>query len=269
MLIGIGTGVPFTQNKGYAALVRNLFSNGEQGLWLDFWDTTKIFQDSAGTIPVTGAGDLYGMISDKSGRGNNATQGTTGAKPTAALNTAGKLVAVYDGFDDFMATSAINFTSTGAVTVFAAVRKLSDAAQGIVCELSADANTFAGSFNLQAPASATIEFRSGSRGTAAVVAASADNAAYAAPITTILTAELAIPTDTNILSVNGVQAASSSVDQGTGNYGNYALYVGMRGGTAAPLNAQLSSLIVVGRSCTAAEKAAVLAYQASNMGLVL
>ena len=63
-----------------------LFSAGEQGVWYDPSDLTTLFQDSAGTTPVTATGQTVGKILDKSGRGNHATQATTASRPTYGIN---------------------------------------------------------------------------------------------------------------------------------------------------------------------------------------
>jgi hypothetical protein len=44
----------------------DLFQSGEQGLWYDPSDLTTLFQDSAGTTPVTADGDPVGLMLDKS-----------------------------------------------------------------------------------------------------------------------------------------------------------------------------------------------------------
>lgn len=75
------------------------FLASEQGIWLDPSDMATMFQDSAGTTPVTAVEQPVGLILDKSGRGNHATQATTAQKPvlsarknlvtqTAGLNAA-------------------------------------------------------------------------------------------------------------------------------------------------------------------------------------
>ena len=56
---------------------RSLFASGEQGIWLDPSDFSTLFQDAAGTTPVTALGQPVGKILDKSGRGNHATQSTS------------------------------------------------------------------------------------------------------------------------------------------------------------------------------------------------
>lgn len=61
--------------------IAELFANGEQGVWYDPSDLSTLFQDAAGTIPVTGVEQPVGLMLDKSGRGNHASQVTTTARP--------------------------------------------------------------------------------------------------------------------------------------------------------------------------------------------
>jgi hypothetical protein len=56
-----------------------------------------------------------------------------------------------------------------------------------------------------------------------------------------------------ILRVNGSQVASSTSTQGTGNYGNYPLYLFRRGGTTFPLNGRCYGLIVRGAQSSTAQ----------------
>ena len=57
--------------------VAALFANGEQGGWYDPSDISTLFQDTAGAAPVTAVEQPVGLMLDKSGRGNHATQVTT------------------------------------------------------------------------------------------------------------------------------------------------------------------------------------------------
>lgn len=61
---------------------RSLFAAGEQGFWYGPSDFSTMFQDAAGTTPVTAVGQSVGRILDKSGRGNHATQSTGSSRPT-------------------------------------------------------------------------------------------------------------------------------------------------------------------------------------------
>lgn len=58
-----------------------LFAAGEQGVWYDPSDLSTLFQDSAGTVPVTAVEQPVGKMLDKSGRGNHATQATSIKRP--------------------------------------------------------------------------------------------------------------------------------------------------------------------------------------------
>ena len=51
-------------------------------LWYDISDLSTLFQDSAGTTPVTSDGDPVGRINDKSGNGFYCSQSIVSAKPT-------------------------------------------------------------------------------------------------------------------------------------------------------------------------------------------
>lgn len=67
--------------KTFDQVMRRLFSNNEQGFAYDPNDLSTMYQDAAGTVPVTGAGQAVGLIRDKSGRNNHAYQTTSAARP--------------------------------------------------------------------------------------------------------------------------------------------------------------------------------------------
>jgi hypothetical protein len=168
--------------------------------------------------------------------------GNVAVTPSDYDASAGFYYLKFDGVDDGMVTNSIDFTATDKMTVFAGVRKLSDATAGVITELSADRNTNNGSFTLSAVTSPG-SYLFVSKGTY-------DANAYAvggsSPRTNILTSIGDISGDIAALRINAVQAAISTADQGTGNYGNYQLYIGRRGGTTLPFNGLLYSLIVRG-----------------------
>ena len=53
-------------NETIHSLIRKLFANNEQGFTRDPYDLSVMFQDAAGTIPVTGVGQAVGLMLDKS-----------------------------------------------------------------------------------------------------------------------------------------------------------------------------------------------------------
>ena len=169
----------------------------------------------------------------------------------------------YDGIDDFLQTASVDFSATDKMTVWAGVRKLSDAAQAIICELSTNATTTNGAFVLSAPASAAANFSFASRGTAL---STQTTAGHAAPISRVLTGVGNIAGDVAALSVNAV-SATSSTDQGTGNYGTYPIYFGARAGTSLRFSGEVFSPEVIrGAASTAAQIDMVERVINRNMG---
>lgn len=82
----------------------SLFSGGKKGVWYDPSDKSTLFQDAAGTIPVTKDGDPIGLMKDKSGNGYHATQTVSASRPT--YRTDGILHWLdFDGGDDYLVTS--------------------------------------------------------------------------------------------------------------------------------------------------------------------
>jgi len=77
----------------------DVFASSEQGAWYDPSDLSTLFQDSAGTTPVTTAGQPVGRMLDKSGRANHATQATAARRLTYQT---GPARATLDKVDDRM-----------------------------------------------------------------------------------------------------------------------------------------------------------------------
>lgn len=59
-----------------------LFAGTERGAWYDPSDISTLWKDTAGTTPVTTAGDPVARMDDKSGNGHHLTQTSSGKRPT-------------------------------------------------------------------------------------------------------------------------------------------------------------------------------------------
>ena len=240
----------------------SLFASGEQGVWYDPSDFSTMFQDSAGTTPVTAVGQPVGKILDKSGRGNHASQSTAAARPVLQQDGNGKYYLAFDGVDDFLSTGSINFTATDKMTVVAGVRKLSDAATASFVELSAALPSNNGSFAIfLPPAAGNFNAVFSVRGTSN---ASANYNIGAAPVSVVFTGQADIATDFARVSINGINGTPTATDQGTGNFGNYPIYIGRRAGTSLPFNGRLYQLIV--RGATTADLVRVETFVNSKTG---
>lgn len=146
----------------------------------------------------------------------------------------------FDGVDDFLVTPTIT-PGTDKVQVFAGVRKLTDAAIGIVAESSSTINSNNGAFLLALIAGSPSTWQWLSKGT---TIKSASGGPTAAPSSSVLTGIGDISGDLARLRSNGIQLAENLTDQGTGNFLAYPIYIGRRGGVDLPLNGQIYSLIV-------------------------
>lgn len=224
-----------------------LFTGSQQGVWYDFSDLSTMFQDAAGTVPVTAPGQPVGRVLDKSGNGNHATQSTAALRPIYQINANGNRGLKFDGVDDFLVTPSIDFSASDKMLVVAGVRKLSEAAVGVVGELgNAGIGANTGLFSIAAPLNtSTQRYGVYSKGTNGEWAATT-SAQFTAPNTAILTGQSDIGGDRVRLRVNGSQVAQNTGDQGTGSYGNYPLFIGMRGGASLPFNGFIYQLVVRG-----------------------
>ena len=167
----------------------------------------------------------------------------------------------YDGVDDSMSTAAIDFTATDKMSVFAGVRKLSDAAIGLIAEPSAGGGF--GKFGMYVNGGSGNTgygyFSLGTKfGTVNV------NSGYAAPNASVLTGLSDIVGDLTKLRINGAQVGQTTQDLGTGNFGNYPLYFGRRGDATLPFYGRDYGIIVVGKATSAAEIASTEAYLAAK-----
>lgn len=326
----------------------SLFSGGAVGVWFDPNDITTLFQDTAGTIPVTATGQSVALMLDKSGNAKHATQATLAQRPTygvipyggvrniliatdtlstqsvtvaaiaqtlsfigtgtialsgvftgslvgtGASNqvsltftpTAGSLtltvtgsvtfaqlekgssVTAYqkvttkynvtevgknsvgvlfaDGVDDCMTTASLSFTTTDKVTVWSSVQKMGDAAVGIIFELGVYSG--AGTFGLSAPGFTAATYRFGSAGTS--FASAETTGIYVAPHVAILTGVGNISGDISSISVNNTTPITLTSDQGTGNYGNFPIYLFRRSATSLPFNGIFAGLVIRGSVST-------------------
>ena len=246
----------------------SLFASGEQGVWYDPSDFSTMFQDSAGTTPVTAVGQPVGKILDKSGRGNHASQSTAAARPVLQQDGGGKYYLAFDGVDDKLQTvSSVDLSANDSVLAIAGIRKDTDIGAGHVIvfgDLNAPND---GSFFISAPAFSAPTVAFYSRGTA-LSANNYNDASIAAPWLGVCTGIGDISADQLILRTNGVQRYNTPTDQGSGNYGVWPLYIGNLPAYPFFLG-RVYSILVRGGTSTAQEISDAEAYVASKTGVTL
>jgi hypothetical protein len=169
----------------------------------------------------------------------------------------------YDGVDDFLATAAVDFSATDAVTAWAGTQKNSDAAARMLLEHGATTVSTAGTFGISAPISAAASFSASSRGTATV-----DNTVttYASSYKAVLTMKSDISTPNLSIAVNAGAFTDLATSQGTGNYTSQAIYFGARAGTSLFYSGHEYQTVILGRTATADEIADTLDYVNEQTG---
>lgn len=223
---------------------------------------------STGNITISHLGGASGSftfdnISVREIPGTHALQSTPTARPILRKDTDGSYYLAFDGTDDGLLTSSIDFTGTDKMSVIAGVRKLRDTGFGIIAEISASSGANAGSFYLDGPESGT-NFGFYSRGSVAP-SAPALATGFTSPVSAVITGLGDISGDKATIRANGAQAAQSTSDQGTGNYGNHSLFIGRRNNASLPYEGRIYGLIVRGAASTAAEIASAESWMNSRV----
>lgn len=182
--------------------------------------------------------------------------GNVGSNPTDYDWQSFPMFMKFDGVDDSLATSAIDFSGTDKVTAFAGIRsnKVPDANIAMLMELSAALGSNNGAFFFTAPSSTANFFRFGwnTKGTVAASGGSTSST-YDGPYTAVISGTGDISGDLAVMNINRTEVSRLTTDQGTGNYGNYPLYIGARAGNQFWFIGRLYSLIVRGAASSAAQ----------------
>ena len=236
------------------------FANSEKGVWFDASDISTMFQDTAGTIPVTTVSQSVAKWIDKSGNGAHATQATGTKCPTYQVDQYGYSYLDFDGVDDFMITPSINFTSTAQMQASVGVlthNSASAATAGIVVELGINVNTVPGSFHVTAPSN-TADHSFGLNGSA-VLSARVPNIVAGDDILTGIfdisqtTKELEIIPRLAQLTADPTTIVWTGTNAGTGNFANLPIYIGSRAGTSTFFKGHMYQIVVRGATPTATQ----------------
>jgi hypothetical protein len=151
---------------------------------------------------------------------------------------------LFDGSDDSLQTASVDFSATDKTTVMAGVRRQSNAAIGILFEMSTNVGSNNGVLVAYTP-NDTLEDKIlfASKGTTSRFV---ESNSLGTPSTFIFAGTSDISGDLVGLRVNGVGLTSNTSDQGSGNYGNYPIYIGSRGGSSFRFNGIIYTLIIRG-----------------------
>jgi hypothetical protein len=178
----------------------------------------------------------------------------------------------FDGVDDGITSAAtINFTATAQMSAFVGARKTKTVAYGLLYELSASSVANSGSFSIFAPDSTSNRYGFVLYGTSIIYY---DPSGYAVPISNVLSCVYDISGATLPFElfprINGVnaQVGGGGTSAGTGNFGNYSFYVGLRAGLGLAFEGRLYfPLVDLGRAATATEVTNMESYINTRNGI--
>lgn len=243
-----------------------------QCIWLDPSDLSTMYQDAAGTIPVTAVGQPVGKIIDKSGSGNHAIQTVSASRPTLMAGTSGYYLA-FDGVDDYLVTPSVNLSNTDKFAFIAGLYIASGSGIQMICESSTNYSQNPGAFELSAN-----EISSGS----IAFARKADaynqykyTAASATPKNTVIGAYFDFSISAASAGVylrenlNSAGVISGGSSQSKSAFGNYPIYIGRRGGSSAAFSGRMYGLCLLGGSIDVSKITKIERYIAQRLGVQL
>lgn len=231
--------------------------------------TYRFIPESADNNSATGDGTSGILIwgaqlltaADQSATGG-AYQRIAAATDYDTSNPVWRPYLAFDGSDDSLSTSSIDFSGTDEMTVFAGVTKLSDAATVCVMSYNGTSNASAEMFAPRTTG-ANGDFAFSHRTTTVQEAGAAT--VVLSPATAVLTGISDISASSVQLRRNGavVQTVTTAID--ANNYTSGTIRVGHRSSNLY-LNGRLYSLAVLGRTATAAEIGAMEAWVNGKTG---
>lgn len=245
-----------------------LFAAGEKGWWYDPSDLSTLFQDAAGTTPVTATGQPVGRMNDKSGNGEYIVQRTDASRPILRQDASGNYY-----LEGTVSSRMVTQTLSGAN------REITMGGASAACWFTATHWT-AGSYcfeygasssgrtTLQTNPTHTHVVQSGSVSTTL----GAGNISYGTTYVTSLIADLSLAADTQAafdIRRNGTGVTFTGANLSAGTYSNAVLYLLSSQGGSGNLQGRFYGIIVRAASCTADEIAGVEGWLADKSGVTL
>lgn len=245
-----------------------LWAAGEQGILIDPSTAGTLYQDDAGTTPVTSAGQSVGRVLDLSGRGAHLPQATAAKRPTFQTDSSGRPYLAFDGVDDRLSSSALAW-GTSTVTVVVAMRREGG---GGARQIAGFGNTSsdAGSWGLlaQPVTGDPIAYGLRRRGVTGVQNFDSSNN-WPATETAVITMVQSMSAPLARLQRNGVLDAETTASGGTGTFGTWSIDVGARPNDTTPFAGRIYGLLAINRLLTTQELALAERWMARKCGVTL
>ncbi|CAB4125005.1 hypothetical protein UFOVP59_66 [uncultured Caudovirales phage] len=223
MNLGIGLGVNSSQTRFDPT---SLFSGGLKGFISDPTRLSSLFQDNAGTTPVTTVGQTIGLRKDISGNAWDVLQATAGNRPTYQVDGNGRPYISYTSTKS-LASAAFDLSAKGSFTLVMGLYKNADTFIGWPLEFGTDVSTTPG-FAVRVPWTTAITTVGAQYRGATATVSSTQVDVGAAPKSVVIALTFNLTASQINIWVNGVQAAQVATATGGGTFGSGVLTIGTR-----------------------------------------
>ena len=230
---------------GLSQALKDLFAANEKGMAYNFQDISTLWQDIAGTIPVTAVDQFVARIDDLSGNGNHLIQTEASRRPQLKQDSEGFYL-WFDGTKSMYSAIAVDFYELLNYTTLCRLTK-EGGSTGCILESSTNMNNNTASFAMFQEANNISFTNSGSGYNSAQVAL--DNDSLFVGIMKVLENP-----KITMMRVNGIEKTRTGIlNQSAWGLLNHNIYVGARGGTSLFLTSKVRAIAFVGRELTSSE----------------
>lgn len=248
---------------------RSIIAGRPWAIWYDPNALGSMYQDLAMTIPAAEDQPVAVQL-DLSGFGNHRHQPTAINRPYLRKSASGYYYLEPNGSSSWMQTiNSVDCSSSDKMTAFAGVVKTTTALGQMIFELSSSQISNPGTAQLRANLSSNAEYIFGSRGTASSAAIAITPNTYPANEKQVITTVGDISGNLSRILVGNPIAATSTNNQGAGNYGNYPFFFFSRGGTSLFSSAHSYAELIVGGLVEDSQARQMRSWVAQRMGVTL
>ena len=210
-------------------------------VWLSAYDTATLFQNIAGTTPVTAHGQPIGYVADKSGNGNHfASTADTTVRPAYDL-IGEKAGILFNASAVKSLRRAMDLSAVTELTICVAIERLNNATnRPIIDQNNASAPGFQVSYTTPA-----TNLRAASGGSVMQLNTRTDLSGSAGGESHVIVSFHKISAPSLVSSeVNGVASTPTTTSQGTGGFQNGVVAIGSRVDSALTLSAKIRELLI-------------------------
>lgn len=220
------------------------FALGEVGFLFDPSNLSSLYQDSAGTIPVTAEGQPVGRVLDLSGNGNHAVQANNLYRPVLNKDTNGCFSLSFNGSNQWLQVPSLNLSATDKISIFTGV--YANTGSAMIAEFSPNAASYTNAFYVVSGMDRFSQFNSLSHGDATASVNQNTGIDGVLPKLAIFTVTHDIAASISTSRINQVSGVDAVGGKGRGNFGNYPLYIGCRNSNTLFFDGRVYSMMLRG-----------------------